>query len=1150
MPAICYHVLMMRVIRMGYWVVLSLWVLLFCPESLSQNGENPVSSPDPIKPQSPELTENRSTQIRQRLSELEKLLPETAAEADQPTRQQIKDARASLDTADAQRRLVDGYLESIRTFADEKKKIEADIQIRRSAVKDGVDPSLTVSGKDNVDAIEATLAAKQSEQNLRKDELKKLESQISLEVNRPASIQKDIQDNKLALEAAEASLKELSENADPKSGELRKLLMESRKIMLSAVSLKLTEELHSHPQRYELMTLIRDMKQLDVQAGDNHIKKLEDLLNKARQLEAAHVAGETRNISEGAQIQNQWVQSVAQTNQAYSLAFSKLVDDLQTQDRLVNALEADMERTRTDYEDLKKEIEIGNADEILRQVLVETRQDLSSRLLQGMKIEEIESRLKTARLQRFRYEQSLRQVLPGSESFDRMIESKVAQTDDRAMEIQGAREIFVQQRALLQKLESNQRKYAQTIDDQLRLNKDYILLLNEMRDFLNRNLMWVPTSNPIWQVVSGFNRLAHSFPQMLTSFNQFAGSLINKSSVLTAVPYALCALAVSVFISRKIKIHQKYFDDLASKVRKVSTDDFKHTLHGLMHCFIYPFRWTVYFWAAAGYVRSLPIRSPMADGILWGLLFVAGFIHWHKFIHWLAIPSGIGWVHFRWRNGFFERIKIHSRWLVPVISISVFIVILFETYGDMVFRDIVSQPALMVAYAAYCLFFIKINGKDGKFLVEFFDATGVGWLMRYALFWRFVMMGVPFVLFIFISWGYHYAAVDLGYRLFFLMLWVGVGIVLYFLGIRWFYVKERRVAFEKALERRRVIQKTDDSTATIPPIVPEENNELDLSLIKDQTRGFLKSLFGLYIILGLWLIFRSVFPALAFFEEVKLWSYIGLVDGEEVTQWFTLFDLILVMGVILLTTAAARNIPGVVEIVLLERLPLQAGVRYAVTTVFQYFVVAAGMIVLFNLLGFDFKQFGWVLAALSLGLGFGLQEVVANFVCGILLLLERPIRVGDVVTVSGTTGIVSRIRIRATTVTDWDRKEFVVPNKEFITGHILNWTLSNKLNRVVINVGIAYGTDIEKAVRLLYGLVKNHPDILKDPEPMVTFESFGDSSLNLVVRFFLPDLDRRLLVIHEMHTLIHKQFMEAGIQIPFPQRDVHLWNHTGNQTIP
>jgi potassium efflux system protein len=136
--------------------------------------------------------------------------------------------------------------------------------------------------------------------------------------------------------------------------------------------------------------------------------------------------------------------------------------------------------------------------------------------------------------------------------------------------------------------------------------------------------------------------------------------------------------------------------------------------------------------------------------------------------------------------------------------------------------------------------------------------------------------------------------------------------------------------------------------------------------------------------------------------------------------------------------------------------------------------------------------------------------------------------------------VVSRIRIRATTITNWDRKEYIVPNKSFITGNVLNWTLSNPINRIVINVGIAYGSDTEQARELLLIAAKEHPNVLDDPAPVASFEGFGDNALNFLLRAYIPNLDNRLATITDLHLAIDKAFRKVGISISFPQRDVHL----------
>ena len=192
------------------------------------------------------------------------------------------------------------------------------------------------------------------------------------------------------------------------------------------------------------------------------------------------------------------------------------------------------------------------------------------------------------------------------------------------------------------------------------------------------------------------------------------------------------------------------------------------------------------------------------------------------------------------------------------------------------------------------------------------------------------------------------------------------------------------------------------------------------------------------------------------------------------------------------------------------------------------------------MLGGQWSQFQWIFAALGVGIGFGLQEIVANFISGIIILFERPIRVGDMVTVGDVSGTVTKIRIRATTIRDWDKKELLVPNKEFITSRLLNWSLSDSVTRLKVPVGIAYGSDVILAMKLMEEAAIENEKIIDDPAPYITFDSFGDNSLLLVARVHIDNLDNRVPVVSELHSTINDKFNNAGIVIAFPQRDVQL----------
>ena len=182
----------------------------------------------------------------------------------------------------------------------------------------------------------------------------------------------------------------------------------------------------------------------------------------------------------------------------------------------------------------------------------------------------------------------------------------------------------------------------------------------------------------------------------------------------------------------------------------------------------------------------------------------------------------------------------------------------------------------------------------------------------------------------------------------------------------------------------------------------------------------------------------------------------------------------------------------------------------------------------------------WLAAAVTVGLGFGLKEIFENFVSGLIVLTEQPVRVGDTVTVGEVTGTVSRIRMRAVYITDFDRKELVVPNREFVTGRVINWTLSDSVLRLRLPIGIGYGADTHLAERLLLGIARNNASVLREPAPAALFLGFGDSTLNFELRVFLGNQDLVPTVRHDLLNAIHEAFRANNIEIAFPQRDLHL----------
>lgn len=219
---------------------------------------------------------------------------------------------------------------------------------------------------------------------------------------------------------------------------------------------------------------------------------------------------------------------------------------------------------------------------------------------------------------------------------------------------------------------------------------------------------------------------------------------------------------------------------------------------------------------------------------------------------------------------------------------------------------------------------------------------------------------------------------------------------------------------------------------------------------------------------------------------------------------------------------------------------VERGVRHSMARLVHYVLIFIGFLLAISTLGFDVTKLTIVLGALGVGIGFGLQNIVSNFVSGLILLFERPVRMGDTIEIEGKWAQIKRIGLRATTVQTLDQADVIIPNTDLVTNQVTNWTLSNRRVRVTIPVGVAYGSDVPLAIETLMACGMENSKVAKKPEPQVLFLSFGESSLDLELRVWVLDADYRLNVISELHQEIDSSFREANIEIAFPQQDLHL----------
>ena len=406
------------------------------------------------------------------------------------------------------------------------------------------------------------------------------------------------------------------------------------------------------------------------------------------------------------------------------------------------------------------------------------------------------------------------------------------------------------------------------------------------------------------------------------------------------------------------------------------------------------------------------------------------------------------------------------------------------------------------------------------------------------------LLVVPLVLMALSILGYHYSAKQLLGLMLQSVAVITVAMLVYYTLVRAFTIYERRLALERLREKRAaaIAKNADhDSAERSAEGVPDtiDDREIDRHTMTTQTNAVIRLLVWGGAIVAVAAVWRDLLPIVRSLDDVIVWQT-SATDSAGALQAVTLWSLLVALAVLTVSIIAVKNLPGVLEVAILSRLDLAVGTGYAITTVLKYAFVLGGFLTAANLLGADWSKLQWLVAALSVGLGFGLQEIVANFVSGIVILFERPFRLGDTVTIEGLTGTVTRIRIRATTISDWDRKELIIPNKSFITKNFINWTLSDSITRVVVPVGVAYGADTDKVISSLLDVARGNAYVYNDPPPAALFMGFGDSTLNFELRVFAGTVLDRAILAHELHMAINSLFRERDIEIAFPQRNVHL----------
>ena len=928
----------------------------------------------------------------------------------------------------------------------------------------------------------------------------------------------------------------------------------SRKLMLRAEQLKLSAEINLYEQQLNGHEILVSLSTAERDLAAREVSRREGLLKEGQAQSAEKIQQEAaRERQETTEARDKTPETASEVKNEYdiNIALSTELEEAVRQETVVTkVLEGVTNRLKeieADFALATERVQTLVLTEAIGLALRRQRQLLPSADKYHRSSAERKNKMGEIREIQYRLDRQRRELSDIDAETDKIIDSLVYLTPDKAERLRpNVRNLLTDRYQLLEKLQTANNRYFNDLQNLEIAEQQLVVKAEAYADFLDAHLVWIRSSS-----IVSFTDLQNSLAilQALVDPARWRQTISDAVDSFRANPglWAL-GLLISAMLLFGSRWARREISRTAERVKQHRQDSFSLSLWALALTVYLAVGFPFLMFFIAWQLLALPGAHGFTRVIATGFMTAAGLLIGLRFFYHVCRRNGLAHVHFRWNETVRQNLRRNLWWYTPVMVFTGFLVSAMALVKEFEFGDSMAKLALMVQMIASSVFMGKILRFSGGIVITLLKNYPTGWLARLRYIWWSVAVGLPLLLTALVASGYFLSALQLRNLIRFTTLLVMSLVVLNSLALRWLSLARRRFALHEARRKRDAQREADRQKLadgdTSPadedsmPILPEP--EIGLAEVSAQTQSLLRTVMFILVAIGLWAIWEPVLPAFGILDEIHLWSYSGTVNGITTQVPISLANLVMAVVVVVFMIIASKNLPGLLEITILNQLPMDPGARNAFTTLCRYAITVIGIILAFNTIGFKWSSVQWLVAALGVGLGFGLQEIVANFICGLIVLFERPFRVGDTVTIGEIHGTVSQIRIRATTIVDWDRKELIVPNKEFITGQLINWSLSDPVTRFKINVGIAYGSDTELAEKLLLKVLNENPMVLKDPRPSAYFMGFGDNSLDFQLRLFINNIDHRLPVQHELHKAIDREFRKAGIVIAFPQRDVHF----------
>ncbi|QDU45056.1 Mechanosensitive channel MscK precursor [Symmachiella dynata] len=1157
-----------RILLRGYGRRCCMWLaVLFCLNATAWGQADPATPVEPKKP--PALT---AEMVDTRLKEVE-----GTEGLDEALKAKIVEfynqAKKSLAAAKSWGEKQQAYQQKLDTVDQRLKETQEKLELAKNPPKEitespkGDDTKMPASLEEAAEKLSRFETMLSSEQQLLDDPqtgFRKLLADIKVEGAR-----REARPAEIAASNAQQQLEKLREQlkAPPKADD-SPLLALAQKTALEARAMEFDQQvqaertevaLYKAEENAGLLRVRRDLLSLQVSQSEKIVKLLQEDVNKLRQHQAKLRARQIRAdvISAAPELKE-----FAEENARLAEKNIKITNELQSVEKETQVVQTKYKELDSEFLDIKSMINTIGQSDAIGQLLRSQRATIPNASHYEQHINERQEQISTLSFESFQYEKDRDELVDIDAATTRVFkELKTASSPELETTVH---ELLESRKTVLDELTSNSTKLNGAL---LALNlkeAEMMTVTDAYAKYIDERVLWIRSTEAL-----GPSAMADAMDALKWVFNPSQWMEL-LSSFVSWKPEDLLEIGLSTFLFLVLIYYRRRLrDGIATAGEEAARGNcrvFRPTLQASVLTVIVAAIWPSILWYFSWRISAQPNSTVFATAISQGLAATAAVYLPLEVIRQCCASKGLAEMHFYWANATVRTIRTHLRWATPLSLPLMFLAATMSAQPNEQWQASLGRASVVCWLILLAVFMQRVLRPHTGVLKEVVRGNDDGWRvqLRYLVFG--LCMLVPVGMGLLALMGYYYTVMHLGTRLRDTV-WLSIVLLLvHAMLTRLLLIHRRALAMERARakrEREREEQAAAAAAAAAAagteepvaaPLQIVEEPVMDLAASSSQAQKLLRTAIVIVSLAGMWLIWADVVPALGVLNKYTLWnttvtemvehtdSETGKITSslESVVKPVTIVQFALAVLVGILAVVAAQNIPGLIEMSLLRGLPFEPGFRYAIASLARYVILVVGLAVSLGIVGIGWAQMQWLFAAASLGLGFGLQEIFANFISGIIILFERPIRVGDVITIGDVSGKVSKIRMRATTITNWDRKELIVPNKEFITGRLLNWTLTDQVNRLVIEVGVAYGSDTMLARDLLLAAAEANEFVLTDPGPLATFEGFGDSTLNYVLRVYLPDLDNRLGVIHALHTDIDRRFREANIEIAFPQQDIHV----------